>query len=125
MSLVPNGPEGVPMSPVQQKAFIEKDLGPLLNESGFTPDKLKLFMLDDILYVAPYWTSLVLNDVAARQYVSGIAFHWYINHVAPKNVLNYLHDQWPNQILLASEAASGTKNREGKYSPVVDANLLP
>lgn len=43
----------------------------------------------------------------ARQYVSGIAVHWYADKVAPANVLDFTHNYFPDIFVFGTEACNG------------------
>lgn len=102
------------MSPLDERDYIRYDLGPLLRRNGFTKDKLKIFVMDDIVSLAPFWSSFVLGEREAAAYVSGLAFTWHWNHVTSSRlILDLMHERWPQHYLLSSEATSGL-NSKGK-----------
>lgn len=98
-----------------QRDFIKFDLGPALKRAGYGPDKLMLLILDDQRVFLPYWADVVLADPDAAKYVSGVAFHWYWNHIRGPQVLTQTHEKHPGKFLLATEACEGasslSKNR--------------
>lgn len=51
------------------------------------------------------WT-LSQNEV--NKYVKGIGFHWYLNFLAPPDILTLLHDRYPDKFILATEACEGS-----------------
>lgn len=102
------------MYPYQLKSFIESDLGPLLNQSGFNRDTLKLLILDDSISITNYfWIPLTIDDPLTRRFVSGFAFHWYKNDATTRYILDYLHFKYPHQLMLSTEAAEGYRPGEG------------
>ncbi|XP_015792733.1 putative glucosylceramidase 4 [Tetranychus urticae] len=112
-----NGPNGIPMYPYQLKSFIESDLGPLLNQSGFNRDTLKLLILDDSISLTNYfWIPLTIDDPLTRRFVSGFAFHWYKNDATTRYILDYLHFKYPHQLMLSTEAAEGYRPGEERVS---------
>lgn len=116
-SSLPNGPEGVPMSPLDEKDFLKHDLGPLLKQAGYGKDRLKVFIMNDIISTAPYWSTIITSDDEAASYVSGLAFTWYLKHhiKSSQYILNFLHERWPDYYLLSSEAMVGI-NSKGEQS---------
>ncbi|CAG2173335.1 unnamed protein product, partial [Oppiella nova] len=90
-----------------QRVFVRKNLGPLLQKSGYTPDKLKLMIFDDNWYALQQFADTILGDKEAEQYVSGIAYHWYGNSKTdeyPDTVLDEVHTKHPNHFMLMTEA---------------------
>lgn len=94
--------------PEKQKDFIKLHLGPSLQKAGFGVDNLKLMILDDDRLMLPKWVETILEDNEASQYVSGIAFHWYLGFISPYKLLNITHSKFPNVFFLASEACTGS-----------------
>lgn len=93
-----------------QRDFIKFDLGPALEAAGYGADKVKLLILDDQRVFLPYWANIVLADAEAAKYVSGIAFHWYWNHLRGAHVLTETHKRHPDKFLLATEACEGSSS---------------
>ncbi|KAH8024278.1 hypothetical protein HPB51_022397 [Rhipicephalus microplus] len=93
-----------------QRDFIKFDLGPALETAGYGADKVKLLILDDQRAFLPYWANVVLADAEAAKYVSGIAFHWYWNHIRGAHVLTQTHKRHPDKFLLATEACEGSSS---------------
>lgn len=91
-----------------QRDFVKYDLGPALKEAGYGVEKLQLMVLDDQRIFLPYWADVVLNDSEASQYVSGIAFHWYWNHIRGTRVLDETHYKHPQKFLFSTEASEGS-----------------
>ncbi|CAG2170249.1 unnamed protein product, partial [Oppiella nova] len=52
------------------------------------------------------WAQYFINSSA--KYVSGIAFHWYLNSLSPLMDLDKTHQQFPNVFLLSTEACEGS-----------------
>lgn len=94
-------------TPESQRGFVKLDLGPVLSAAGYGSDKLKLMIMDDSRMLLPIWANEVLKDANASKYISGIAFHWYQNGLAPASLLDFTHDFHPDMFLLASEACEG------------------
>ena len=92
----------------QQRDFIAKDLGPALKAANYGVDRLKLMIFDDQRPFLNKWTDTILKDNSSAQYVSGIAFHWYLNSVSSPNILDKAHEEFPNHFLLSTEACEGS-----------------
>ncbi|XP_035230639.1 lysosomal acid glucosylceramidase-like, partial [Stegodyphus dumicola] len=93
--------------PEKQRDFLKLNLGPTLQKSGYGTDKLRLMILDDNRFLLPRWAEVILKDDKAAQYVSGIAFHWYLEKLSPHKMLDITHAKFPNMFYLASEACTG------------------
>ena len=107
-------------SAATQRDFLKKDLGPALKEAGYfkglnNSDSIEIMIMDDQRYLLPFWPKTVLGDKEAAEYVSGIAFHWYGNHLAPAFLLDRTHNQFPNVFLFASEATVVGKPKLGSW----------
>ncbi|GAB6027780.1 hypothetical protein CHUAL_002015 [Chamberlinius hualienensis] len=89
-----------------QRIFIENNLGPVLDSNGFSD--VKIMMLDDQRLMLPQWAQEVLrNDSNARNYVDGIAVHWYLDWLVSAVALDKTHELFPNTFILATEACEG------------------
>ncbi|XP_064471549.1 lysosomal acid glucosylceramidase-like [Ornithodoros turicata] len=95
------------MSPGLERDFLKYDLGPALASAGYGTDRLHVLILDDQRVFLPYWANMVLRDEEAARYVTGIAFHWYWNHIRGPTVLDETHYQHPGKFLLSTEACEG------------------
>src|SRR5699024_6691350 len=83
-------------------------LGPMLNASGYGKDHLKLMVIDDQRPFLGKWCDVILADKRAAQYVSGIAFHWYLNMLTSPDVLDEVRKKHPDYFLLSTEACEGS-----------------
>lgn len=91
-----------------ESIFIGKNLGPTLAKQGY--GNINLMILDDQTLMLPQWAKGVLrNDSDAKNYVAGIAFHWYLNFFVPAILLTKTHDLFPNVFLLSTEACEGSQ----------------
>ncbi|GAB5583887.1 lysosomal acid glucosylceramidase isoform X2 [Prionailurus iriomotensis] len=121
-------------TPEHQRDFIARDLGPTLANS--THRDVRLLILDDQRLLLPRWAQVVLADPEAAKYVHGIAVHWYLDFLAPaKATLGETHRLFPDTMLFASEACTGSKfweqsvrlgswDRGMQYSHSIITNLL-
>lgn len=82
------------MTAAQQRDFVFKTLGPKLNSSGYGKDKLQLMIMDDQRSLIMHWADTILSQEEAKQFVSGIAFHWYMNIFSPPELLDEIHGKW-------------------------------
>lgn len=94
--------------PEKQRDFLKLDLGPALQKAGFGTDNLKLMIMDDLRGLLPKWAKVILNDKDAAQYVSGIAFHWYLESLSPHKLCSITHNLFPDVFFLATEACTGS-----------------
>lgn len=91
-----------------QRIFISENLGPTLAKSGY--GAVKIMILDDQRLMLPGWAKEVLrNDSDAKDYVDGIAFHWYLNSFVPAELLTITHQLFPDKFLLSTEACEGSQ----------------
>jgi glucosylceramidase len=96
MSLFPN----------QERDFVKLNLGPTLEKAGFNSSKLKVMIYDENTYNPRMieWADTILSDKDAAKWVSGIAFHWYLNTEKTGETLDTLHQKFPQFFLLNTEA---------------------
>ncbi len=101
-----NNPSMV-MSSTQQADFIKNHLGPALQAAGL---QTKIIIWDHNCDNPGYPIS-ILNDVAARSFVQGSAFHLYNGDVS---ALTAVHDAHPDKALYFTEQWTGsTSSFEG------------
>ena len=99
-----------------QRDFLYQTLGPVLYAAGYTKDKLKIMIMDDQRGFAKNWADVILGDKKASAYASGLAFHWYLNTMTSVDVLDYIHQKYPEFFLLSSEACEGSSGETEKVS---------
>lgn len=91
-----------------QSIFIGENLGPTLARRGYSD--VKILMLDDQRLLLPGWAKEVLReDSPAKDYVDGIGVHWYVNFLAPSELLEITHNLFPDKFLLSTEACEGSQ----------------
>ncbi|XP_040546696.1 lysosomal acid glucosylceramidase-like isoform X3 [Gallus gallus] len=89
----------------QQRDFVVRDLGPVLQRS---PHSARLLIMDDQRIHLPGWARAVLGNATAARYVAGIGVHWYLDSVVPARCsLAATHRLFPHHLLLYTEACSG------------------
>lgn len=49
-----------------------------------------------------------MSDPEAAKYVSGVAFHWYLEDLMPRSLVTVTHNHHPQLFFLASEACTGS-----------------
>jgi len=84
--------------------FIVTDLGPQLNATH--PDVL-ILVFDDQRSVLVNWATIIFNDTLAKEYIDGIAIHWYEDFLVTPSVLNDTHNLFPEKFILGTEACTG------------------
>ncbi|CAG2172770.1 unnamed protein product, partial [Oppiella nova] len=99
-------------TPEFQRDFIKKDLGPTLEAAGYGVNTTQLMICDDQRDWVHTWANTIYTDKDAAKYVSGLAFHWYIN--TDKNALNldFVHNTDPSKFILATEACEDYTGKE-------------
>jgi glucosylceramidase len=100
-------------TPEQMRDFLAKTLGPVLESSGWGPDKLKVMVLDHNLDIVEEWVRVIFADKTAAKYAAGTAIHWYSN--SPHTNLDEPHNSHPDKFILATEACMGPKVRLGLW----------
>ncbi|XP_029032057.2 lysosomal acid glucosylceramidase-like [Osmia bicornis bicornis] len=84
--------------------WVANNLGPTLAASQHST---KILALDDNRNELPWFVPQMFENEKAKNYVSGIAVHWYSDHVAPPSVLDLTHDSFPDKFILMTEACLG------------------
>ena len=87
-----------------ERDFVKLDLGPMLHDNGYTNDKLKLMIYDDQLPNLVNFNDIVLSDVDAAKYVSGVAFHWYHSDEQNRYNIDKIVKHYPQYFVLSTEA---------------------
>lgn len=90
------------MSALQQADFIKNHLGPAFKAAGI---QTKIVIWDHNCD-NPDYPITILNDAAAKQYISGSAFHLYNGDIS---ALSRVHDAHPDKDLYFTEQWTGAK----------------
>ena len=98
---IPPGYPGMGMAASEQTNFIKNNLGPALAANHLNTKILAY----DHNWDAPTYPQAVLADVAAAQYISGVAWHWYGGDVGAQTTV---HNQFPGKDAFITEASGGT-----------------
>ncbi|KAL0269679.1 UNVERIFIED_CONTAM: hypothetical protein PYX00_007328 [Menopon gallinae] len=89
-------------TPSGQRNWVADHLGPALENSEF--NKTLLLALDDQRFQLPWWLDIMFGDPKTEAYISGVAVHWYTDHLVPELVLDKTHNSYPNKFILPTEA---------------------
>lgn len=85
--------------------WIANNLGPTLANSEY--NATHIFVLDDQRLGLPWFVNEIFKNEIARNYVYGIAVHWYADILIPPVVLDQTHNNFPDKNLLMTEACEG------------------
>ncbi|XP_050422662.1 lysosomal acid glucosylceramidase [Adelges cooleyi] len=94
-------------TPQSHREWIGHYMGPLLKSSKYN-DTL-LFAIDDQRIVLPWWMKMLMADGEAAKYIDGVAVHWYLDFIVPVKVLNEVHNDFNDMLILNTEASQGDK----------------
>jgi glucosylceramidase len=90
-----------------QGKWISENLGPLIKEKF---PNLKILTGDDQRYVIPLWLNQMFESYPeSRNYIDGIAVHWYWDSLISPKALQETHELIPDKLIIASEACEGDK----------------
>ncbi len=92
----PNNTPSMLMTAEEQADFIKNHLGPAFQQAGITT-KIVLF---DHNCDHPEYPITILNDVDAKQYVDGSAFHMYLGEIS---AMSKVHEAHPDKHLYFTE----------------------
>jgi len=96
-----------------ERDFAKTDLGPILEEGGFTPENFNILALDHNRPLATDWANVVFADQAASRYIKGLGLHWYFYGTAgPYQVYDAIHEKFPQKHLIATEACNRDEDNE-------------
>lgn len=94
-------------TPNLQSTWIRENLGPTIRNSKYKD--LKIMALDDQRFFLPWWPNMLLKNNLTKNYIDGIAVHWYWDQIFPANLLTETHSNFPDKFILATEACVGDK----------------
>ncbi|XP_076231371.1 lysosomal acid glucosylceramidase-like, partial [Calliopsis andreniformis] len=83
--------------------WVANYMGPTLANS--THNNTIILALDDNRIVLPWFVNPIFTDEKSSKYTGGTAVHWYQDAKQPPEVLDWTHEQFPDKIILMSEAA--------------------
>lgn len=92
-------------TPETMGKWVGDNLGPTLASTG--NNHTLIFALDDQRINLPWYPEALFRNKKALDYTSGIAIHWYLDNLTPATVLDETHDDFPEKLLLLTEASTG------------------
>lgn len=60
-----------------------------------------------------------MSDEQCAKYIDGIAVHWYLDFIVPVKVLNEVHKNFGDKIIMNTEASQGLLMLESKVFVVI------
>jgi glucosylceramidase len=93
--------ESMTFDPNAMAAFINENLGPLMHEKH---PEIKIYAFDHNKDGMHHWAKAILNHGSNRDFVDGIAIHWYShteNHYGDE--LNQMHKEFPDHPTFGTE----------------------
>lgn len=104
--------------PRNQGKWVSENLGPSLRRSE-TASNIKILAGDDQRYTFPWWFDQMYQAYPlSKSYVDGHAVHWYWDKYVPPRELDRSHQNYPEKLIIATEACSGDKPWE-EHRPVL------
>lgn len=94
-------------TPMSHREWIGRHMGPRLRSSEH--NSTLLFAIDDQRIVLPWWMKMLMSDEQCAKYIDGIAVHWYLDFIVPVKVLNEVHKNFGDKIIMNTEASQGDK----------------
>ncbi|KAJ8910784.1 hypothetical protein NQ315_015125 [Exocentrus adspersus] len=85
--------------------WINNNLGPTLRNSTFS--NIAIMAIDDQRFFYPWYVDLLFINANVRNYVNGLAVHWYWDEEFPPSLLTSTHNEYPEKFILATEACLG------------------
>lgn len=98
-------------TPEMERDFIKTDLGPTLEQAGWTPKNFSIMFYDHDRDTIASWADVVLKDKDAAKYVKGVAVHWYGDMNTGPSHLTQTHNAHPDFFILATEACVANWSR--------------
>jgi glucosylceramidase len=53
----------------------------------------------------------LMSDEQCAKYIDGVAVHWYLDFIVPVKVLDEVHKDFGNKIIMNTEASQGESKR--------------
>ncbi|XP_034195789.2 lysosomal acid glucosylceramidase-like [Osmia lignaria lignaria] len=89
--------------------WVANNLGPTLAASKHDT---KILALDDQRIELPWFVQQMFENEKAKDYVSGVAVHWYSDFIASPVLLDLTHNSFPEKFILMTEACEGSGSPE-------------
>ena len=91
--------------PNELARWIADHLGPTLAASDF--NQTRIMILDDQRTNLPWFPDQTFENHRAKEYVAGIAVHYYLDDYIRPDVLDQVHEKYPDKFILITEACMG------------------
>ncbi|CAG2110027.1 unnamed protein product, partial [Medioppia subpectinata] len=91
-------------TPELQRDFLKLDLGPIMSAAGYGPNVTRVMICDDQRPFISQWAQVIYGDKDAAQYVSGMAYHWYMNDKSNLINLDMVNNLDPTKFIISTEA---------------------
>lgn len=98
--------------PNELASWITDHLGPTLASSDF--NETRIMILDDQRTNLPWFADETFENHHAKEYVSGIAVHYYLDVYTSPNVLDQVHKKYSDKFILMTEACMGMSTSDRK-----------
>ncbi|XP_050463921.1 lysosomal acid glucosylceramidase-like isoform X2 [Cataglyphis hispanica] len=95
----------MPWTPEEERDWIIEYLSPTLKKKGF--EHIKIFVMEENRLSIPDWPKKVFQDKRARDIVSGIALHFYLDNIIGPHNLNKIKQLFPEKSIIYTEACIG------------------
>ncbi|XP_076767210.1 lysosomal acid glucosylceramidase-like [Xylocopa sonorina] len=103
-SLILNFPNStMAWTPQSMADWVGNYLGPSLSSSSHK--ETIVLALDDSRPLLPWFVEPTFSSKNATKYATGIAVHWYLDFLAPANLFDETHDEFPNKFIILSESS--------------------
>ncbi|XP_076762752.1 lysosomal acid glucosylceramidase-like [Xylocopa sonorina] len=93
-------------TPQTAATWVANNLGPTLASSAH--NKTLILALDDQRIELPWAIQLLFMNEKAKNYIAGIAVHIYSDFLAPAQLLDLTHNEFPDKFILMTEASLGS-----------------
>ncbi|XP_030370702.1 lysosomal acid glucosylceramidase [Scaptodrosophila lebanonensis] len=95
-------------TPRQQAIWLGEHLGPTIRNSAHS--QVKIFGNDDQRYTYPGWFRKMRRSRRnSVDYLDGLAVHWYWDDIFGPELIDEIHNEMPNKLLLNTESCLGDK----------------
>ncbi|KAG7196904.1 hypothetical protein KM043_000178 [Ampulex compressa] len=86
--------------------WVANNFGPTLHNS--IHNHTYILALDDQRLELPWFMDRVFGNKRAKKYIAGTAVHWYWDLIISANVLDMMHEKYPEKLLIITEASTGS-----------------
>ncbi|XP_017875581.1 glucosylceramidase-like [Ceratina calcarata] len=92
--------------PESMADWVGNYFGPALAASSH--NETLILAMDDNRSLLPWFVQPTLKCERSNKYVGGIAVHWYQDYLAEPDVLDEIHNEFPNKFILVTESSITT-----------------